>query len=128
MSSTPTIIVESHGSGATVYASGELTTAGVLEAVARVERLPEHVQALRVDLPGVRHADAQALRSLDMALRTWRAFRRGMTRVKLAQGLETNVVALKFPHQRLTPSLPDRVRLFGGLASSFDCATLARSS
>jgi ABC-type transporter Mla MlaB component len=102
MSSPPTIIVESHRSAATLYATGELTTAGVMDAIARVERLPEHVRALRVDLRGVQRTDSHALRALDIALRAWRAARRGMSRVKLAQGLETSLVAIKFAHQRWT--------------------------
>jgi ABC-type transporter Mla MlaB component len=127
MSSAPTIIVEPHRSASTLYATGELTTAAVLEAVACVERLPEHVRALCVDLRGVRRTDSHALRVLDLALRTWRAFRRGMTRVKPAQDMETSLVAIRFAHQRWTPSLREPVRLLGGLAA-FDSGTIARPS
>jgi hypothetical protein len=35
--------VESHRSAATLYAAGELTTAGVLQAAAWIEGLPEQV-------------------------------------------------------------------------------------
>jgi ABC-type transporter Mla MlaB component len=105
MCSPPTIIVESHRSAATLYAAGELTTSAVLEAIACVEQLPEHVRALCVDLRGVRTTDSRALRALELALRVWRASRRGMSRVKLAQDMETSVVAIKFAHQRWRPSM-----------------------
>src|SRR5688500_865389 len=100
-----TMIVESHRSAATLYATGELTITGVREAIACVEQLPEHVRALRVGLRGVRRADADALRALEIGLRSWRASRRGMSRVKLAQDMETSVVAIKFAHQRWRPPI-----------------------
>src|SRR5688500_16111093 len=97
-----TMTVESHRSAATLYAAGELTTAGVLQAVACIEGLPEHVRALCVDLSGVRSADSHAMRALEAALRDWRAARRGMSRVKLSEAADTSLVAIKFAHQRWT--------------------------
>ena len=100
MLSAPTIIVESHRSAATLYAIGELTVGSVTEAIDRIEHLPKQVRALCVDLRGVRTTDPRALRALELALRTWRASRRGISRVKLAQNLETSLVAIRFTHQR----------------------------
>ena len=78
-------MVESHRSAATLYASGELTADGVLRAIAQVEQLPSYVRALCVDLRAVRGVgDERTLRALDIALRDWRATRRGITRVQLA--------------------------------------------
>ena len=98
--STSRMILEAHGSAATLYASGDLTTAAVLQAAARVERLPSHVRAIRVDLRGIRRTDSRALRTLEVFLRRWRATRRGMSRVKLAEAASTNVVAIRFAHKR----------------------------
>ena len=81
--SNSTIMVESHRSAATLYASGELTAEAVLRAIAEVEQLPNHVRALRVDLRAVSCADERTLRALEIALRDWRAARRGMSRVEL---------------------------------------------
>ena len=112
--SPTTITIESHHSAATLYAAGELTTAGVLEAIACVEQLPERIRALCVDLRAVRSPDPRALRALELALRTWRGARRGMTRVKLAPDTETTVAPLRFAHQRWTPPLRQPVRASGG--------------
>ena len=84
MSVESTVIVESHGSAATLYASGELTADGLLWALAHVERLPTNVRALCVDLRAVRVMEDRALRTLGLALRKWRALRRGMSRVWLS--------------------------------------------
>lgn len=98
-----TLIVESHRTAATLYAAGELTTAGVLQAVACIEGLPEHVRALCIDLRGVHTADSRAMRALETALRDWRASRSGMSRVKLPENADAGLVAIKFTHQRWTP-------------------------
>src|SRR5688500_16086849 len=105
MPSASTMVIESHRTAATLYATGELTTAGVLQAAACIEGLPEYVRALCVDLSGVGNADPHAIRALDMALREWRASRRGMSRVKLPSHLETSLIAIKFAHQRWTRAL-----------------------
>src|SRR5688572_3621338 len=99
MTSASTMAVESHRTAATLYATGELTNAAVLEAIACVEQLPDHVRALCVDLRGARRSESDALWALELALRNWRAARRGMTRVKLAPDMETSLVAIKFAHQ-----------------------------
>ena len=100
MTTESTIMVESHRSAATLYASGELTPEGVLRAIAHVELLPNHVRALRVDLRAVRGADERALRALESALRDWRAGRRGMSRVQLPEHTGARPVALGFAHTR----------------------------
>ena len=84
MSVESTVIVESHGSAATLYASGELTADGLLWALAHVERLPTNVRALCVDLRAVRVIEDGALRTLGVALRNWRVLRHGMSRVRLS--------------------------------------------
>jgi ABC-type transporter Mla MlaB component len=108
-------VIESHRSAATLYMSGELTVAGVLEAIARVEQLPEHVRALSVDLRGAHRGESDALSTLEAGLRNWRSARRGMTRVKLAPDMETNLVALKFAHQRWTPNIRRPIRASGDI-------------
>jgi ABC-type transporter Mla MlaB component len=108
-----TMTVESHRSAATLYATGELTAAGVLQAATCIEGLPEHVRALRVDLRGVRSADSHAMRALEAALRDWRAARRGMSRVKLAEDTDTTLIAIKFAHQRWSPSIRPALRPSG---------------
>ena len=86
MSSESTIMVESHRSAATLYASGELTADGVLRAIAQVEQLPNHVRALCVDLRALyERPTSRALRALEIALRDWRAARRGMSRVRFPE-------------------------------------------
>lgn len=99
------VTVEAHGSAATLYASGDLTTAAVLQALATVDRLPRHVRALCVDLRAIRRTDSRALRTLEGFLRRWRAARGGMSRVQLAENARTTVVAIKFAHKRWTPAL-----------------------
>lgn len=110
MPPAPTMVLESHRSAATLYATGELTIAAVLEAIACVEQLPDHVRALRVDLRGTWRSESRALRTLELALRNWRASRRGMTRVKLPLDMETNLIAIKFAHQRWAPLRRPRER------------------
>lgn len=100
MLAATTMTVESHRSAATLYATGELTTANVHDAIASVEQLPQHVRALCVDLRGVWRTDSDAMRALDASLRVWRASRRGVTRVKLAENADTTVVAIRFTHRR----------------------------
>jgi hypothetical protein len=94
------MILESHRSAATLYAAGELTSAGVRRAMVEVERLPRQVRALRVDLGAVSLMEWQAYRALEVALQHWRAARRGMSRVQPPRLAETMAVALRFPHQR----------------------------
>lgn len=127
MPSTSRMMVESHRSAATLYAIGELTTTEVLLAIAHMEQLPESVRALCIDLRGVRNVDANAMRTLEVALRDWRAARRGVSRVKLADDADTSLVAIRFAHRRWKPAptgehLPQR-RLFGS-----GCATNAKPS
>ena len=98
--STSSMILEAHGSAATLYGSGDLTTSAVLQAVASVERLPSHVRAICVDLRGIRRTDSRALRTLEAFLRRWRGTRQGMSRVKLAKAASANVVAINFAHKR----------------------------
>ena len=105
MSAASKMIIEAHGSAATLYASGDLTTAAVLQAVANVERLPSRVRALCVDLRAIRRTDSRALRTLDAFLRRWRGARGGVSRVQLAERTTASVVALKFAHRRWTPAL-----------------------
>ena len=93
MPHTPTMVLESHRGAATLYATSDLTRAGVLQAAICMEGLPEHVRVLRVDLRGVRNADPNAMRALEMALRIWRAFRGGMSRVELPQDAGKTAVA-----------------------------------
>ena len=104
MSVRSNLTIEAHRSAATVYASGDLTTAAVLRAIATVERLPSHVRAICVDLRGIRRTDSRALRSLEAFLGRWRAARRGMSRVKLAETASTSLVAIKFAHKRFAPA------------------------
>ena len=99
------MILEAHGSAATLYASGDLTTAAVRRAVATVEGLPRHVRALCIDLRGIRRTDSRALRTLEMFLRRWRSARRGMSRVKLPDRANTDVIAIRFAHNRWAPGL-----------------------
>lgn len=103
MHSESTVNVESHPSAATLYVTGELTTIGVMHALAEAEQLPDTVRALCIDLRAVRSADSHAMRVLEIGLRDWRSKRRGMSRVKLADGADTRVVSLRFPHRRWTP-------------------------
>lgn len=110
MSATSRLIVEAHRAAATLYATGDLTTAAVLQAIAIAERLPEHVRAIRVDLRGVRRTDSRALRTMEMFLRRWRASRRGMSRVELAERINTSSVAIRFAHTRGTPAFPTAAR------------------
>ena len=105
MSDTSKLIVEAHRSAATIYASGDLTTAAVRRAVEAVERLPADVRAICVDLRGVRRIDSRALPTLEGFLRRWRATRRGMSRVKLAERVHTSLIAIRFAHKRWTPVL-----------------------
>lgn len=83
MPHTPTMVLESHRGAATLYATSDLTRAGVSQAAICLDALPEHVRVLRVDLTGVRNAEPNAMRALEMALRVWRALRGGMSRVEL---------------------------------------------
>ena len=105
MSALSKMILEAHGSAATLYASGDLTTAAVRRAIASAESLPSHVRALCVDLRGIRRTDSRALRTLETFLRRWRSARRGMSRVKLADHASTTVIAIKFAHKRWAPAL-----------------------
>ena len=107
MHSQSTFSVEAHRSAATLYVTGELTTAGVMQAIAHADHLPENVRALCIDLRGVRKADSHAMRVLEIGLRDWRSTRRGMSRVKLPDGADAGLVALKFTHQRWTSRAPD---------------------
>ena len=100
------LIAESHRSAATLYAIGELTTTEVLLAIAHMEQLPENVRALCIDLRGVRKVEPKAMRALEIALRDWRAARRGVSRVKLADDTDTNLVAIRFAHRRWNSSAP----------------------
>ena len=107
------VIAESHRSAATLYAIGELTTTEVLLVVAHIDLLPENVRALCIDLRGVRTVEPCAMRALELALRDWRAARRGVSRVKLADDAETSLVAIRFAHRRWnssasTPDSPQR--------------------
>src|SRR5918992_3739782 len=106
MRSESTLSVESHRSAATLYLTGELTSAGVMRAIAEADRLPDNVRALCVDLRGVRNAESHAMRVLEIGLRDWRSSRRGMSRVQLPEDAHPSVVALKFPHQRWTTHRP----------------------
>lgn len=98
MSHESTVIVESHPSAATLYASGALTADAVLRVNVKVEQLPSHVRALCVDLRAVRTVDDRALRALHLALAVWRAARRGMSRVQLPERAVTSPVAFGLPH------------------------------
>ena len=93
MPHTPTMVLESHGGAATLYATSNLTRAGVSQAAICMEALPDHVRVLRVDLRGVRNAEPNAMRALEMTLRIWRAFRGGMSRVELPQDAGKTAVA-----------------------------------
>ena len=84
MSLESTVIIESHRSAATLYASGALTADDVLRALAHVEQLPSNVRALCVDLRAVRVIEDRALRTLGIALRNWHAVRQGISRVRLS--------------------------------------------
>ena len=105
MSALSNMILEAHGSAATLYASGDLTTAAVRRAVANVETLPSHVRALCVDLRGIRRTDSRALRTLETFLRRWRSARQGMSRVKLADHASIGIIAIRFAHKRWAPAL-----------------------
>ena len=109
MRSESMLSVESHRSAATMYLTGELTTAGVMRAIAQADQLPENVRALCLDLRGVRRADSYAMRVLEIGLRDWRSTRRGMSRVKLPDSADAGLIALKFPHQRWTQRAQVRV-------------------
>jgi ABC-type transporter Mla MlaB component len=100
MPSPANILVESHRTASTLYITGELTLDRVMEAIGRAEQLHADVRALRVDLRAAHRSESDALRALEVGLRRWRAARRGMTRVKLAPDMETNLVALKYAHRR----------------------------
>ena len=102
------IFVESHRTASTLYISGELTLDGVMDAIGRVEQLPADVRALRVDLRAAHRSESDALWALEVGLRRWRAARRGVTRVRLAPDMETNLVALKYTHRRWSPSISER--------------------
>lgn len=93
MPHTPMMVLESHRGAATLYATSNLTRAGVSQAAICMEALPDHVRVLRVDLRGVRNAEPKAMRALEMALRVWRAFRGGMSRVELPQDAGKTAVA-----------------------------------
>jgi ABC-type transporter Mla MlaB component len=120
-----TIVVESHRSAATLYAVGELTTAAVLQLIARAYQLPDHVRALRIDLRGVREYDPLALRALEVGLSPWRACRRAMSRVALPDDAHTLL-------GRGSPTGEDRQgwgETSGICApSGFECETTARPS
>jgi hypothetical protein len=106
MLSKPRMIVEAHRSAATLYAIGEFTTTEVLLAIAHMEQLPENVRAVCIDLRGAGKIESDAMRALERALRDWRAARRGMSRVKLADDADTDLVAIRFAHQRFGSSAP----------------------
>lgn len=110
MSAVSKMILEAHRSAATLYASGDLTTAAVRRAVATVESLPSHVCVLSVDLRGIRRTDSRALRTLETFLRRWRSARRGMSRVQLPDHASTTVIAMKFTHKRWSPALAAAAR------------------
>jgi ABC-type transporter Mla MlaB component len=125
------VIAESHRSAATLYAIGELTTAEVLLAVAHMEQLPENVRALCIDLRGVRKVESNAMRALELALRDWRAARRGVSRVKLPDDTETDLVAIRFAHRRWDPAMtvagaPQR-KVFGARMRDQRQAVVTRS-
>ena len=119
MTTESTVMVESHRSAATLYASGELTADGVLRAIALVGDLPNRVRALSVDLRAVRSADERTLRALDIALRDWRAARRGMSRVQLPEHTAARPVALAFPHARRSVAPLPVARVRNQMTSSF---------
>jgi ABC-type transporter Mla MlaB component len=125
------VIAESHRSAATLYAIGELTTTEVLLVAAHMAQLPENVRALCIDLRGVRKVDPSAMRALELALRDWRAARRGVSRVKLADDADTNLVAIRFAHRRWdatapTTGVPKR-KVFGGRMREQREAVVTRS-
>jgi hypothetical protein len=97
MPHTPMMVLESHPCAATLYATSDLTKVGVLQASVCMDALPDHVRVLRVDLRGVRNAEPNALRALEIALRVWRALRGGMSRVELPQDAGTTAVATESP-------------------------------
>jgi hypothetical protein len=99
MLAASTLVVESHRSAATLYAIGALTTAAVLQLIARAHELPDHVRALRIDLRGVRQTDTHAMRALELGLSPWRACRRGISRVTLPDGLHPALCGLGFAHR-----------------------------
>jgi len=103
MQSESSVTVESHHSFATLYATGELTTAAVLRVIAGAEDLPRNVRAVCIDLRAVQITESHAVRALEIGLRDWRAARCGMSRVKLPADAETSVVALKYTHLRWAP-------------------------
>ena len=109
MPHTPMMVLESHGWAATLYAASNLTTEGVWQAAVCMEALPDHVRVLRVDLRGVRNAEPNAMRALETALRIWRAFRGGMSRIALPQdaykttlATESRISATRRPSGALT--------------------------
>lgn len=83
MQSRSALIVKASRSTATLYATRDLTTTSVLQAVACANGLPAGVRAVCVDLRSVRIADPLAARALDLGLSVWRAVRDGMTWVRL---------------------------------------------
>jgi hypothetical protein len=103
MPNTPTMVLEAHRGAATLYATSDLTRAGVSQAAICMEALPAHVRVLRVDLRGVRNAEPNAMRALEMALRIWRAFRGGMSRVELPQDAGKTAIASE---SRIRAGLP----------------------
>jgi hypothetical protein len=103
MPQTPMMLLESHRDAATLYASSHLTTTSVWHAAVCMDALPGHIRVLRVDLRGVRKAEPKAMRALERALRMWRAFRGGMSRVELPQDARKPAVAT---HPRLGADRP----------------------
>jgi hypothetical protein len=106
MSSTCSMIVESHASASTVYVAGTLTVSSVRELLEAVRLLPDSIRGLRIDLRATRPRDEGVLRALEDGVRQWRAVRHGMSRVMFPDGVACPVVALRFPHTRFPGARP----------------------
>ena len=102
MRSESMVIVEAHRSAATLYATGNLTTKALLEIVARAHQLPNNIRAVCIDLSGARQPDSHALRVLELGLAPWRAYRHGLSRVKVPKRADSSVITLDFTGERPT--------------------------
>ena len=82
---TQRFAVEAHPQAATLYLTGSVSVAGLLEAFQRCEGLPHTVWMLRVDVSGAAPLDEGTRTVLAHLLRQSRAIRGWVTQVTPAQ-------------------------------------------
>ncbi len=82
--------IEAHGSGATLYVSGDLGAATFFAALDECDALAPSLRYLRVDLTGARWMSVEALGLFAARLGDWRRARHGTTWVRRAKALKAD--------------------------------------